>query len=529
MTVFCVFSFVGRQAFTHWVNSVLEKREMRIEDISQDLASGVELINFLELLSGKSLNAKYDKAPVMRIQKIQNIHQALRFLEKEMEVKLVGIGAEDFVDSQTKLILGFLWSLFRKFKIATIKEEDKSSEEGLLLWVKKQTEGYPNVNITTFKESFKTGYAFLALIDKYKAGLVDYDATCAENAPAEELLHRAFALAESGMGVPSLLDQAEVANGEVDERGLVLYVSLYFHAFMALSERDKLESSKREMTSKLESVEERLKREQAEKEALENERRALQAQQEELASLLSKKAQNYDELAQQNDALRKALEELNAKFDAQSGELRALKDELKKIHREKAELQEKDAYLEEKVEVLKQLLDQETDEKAELEAARAKEAGAAGEAAAAAAAARDDLLAKLKKTQSALDKEKELREAEQKTLEKLRARAAAEQAGLELMKKHLELHVTDLHRWQKYLNYDADAFLDFAEDESQLNSKLDSADQFDAQVAILAAALESENTTISKMLKDKQKSAKLEAEAKQQKLNKQKQKVSVKE
>jgi hypothetical protein len=56
--------------------------------------TGVELINFLELLSGKSLNKKYDKNPAMRIQRIQNIHLALQFLEREMDVKLVGIGAE---------------------------------------------------------------------------------------------------------------------------------------------------------------------------------------------------------------------------------------------------------------------------------------------------------------------------------------------------------------------------------------------------------------------------------------------------
>merc|ERR1712000_747283 len=86
------------KAFTHWVNTVLEQREMRIEDLSQDLSSGVELINFLELLSGKSLNKKYDKKPQMRIQKIQNVHLALKFLESEMDVKLVGIGAEDFAE-----------------------------------------------------------------------------------------------------------------------------------------------------------------------------------------------------------------------------------------------------------------------------------------------------------------------------------------------------------------------------------------------------------------------------------------------
>ena len=60
----------------------------------------MELINFLELLSGKALNKKYDKNPAMRIQRIQNIHLALQFLEREMDVKLVGIGAEGAAASE---------------------------------------------------------------------------------------------------------------------------------------------------------------------------------------------------------------------------------------------------------------------------------------------------------------------------------------------------------------------------------------------------------------------------------------------
>merc|ERR1712000_269987 len=458
------------KAFTHWVNTVLEQREMRIEDLSQDLSSGVELINFLELLSGKSLNKKYDKKPQMRIQKIQNVHLALKFLESEMDVKLVGIGAEDFVDSQTKLILGFLWSLFRKFKIATIKEEDKSSEEGLLLWVTKQTEGYPKVEITNFKNSFRSGYAFLALIDKYKEGLVDYQKHIDNEDPRTQL-EEAFRVAEESLGVPSLLNADDVMNGEVDERGLVLYVSLYFHAYMALSERDRLESSKREMSSKLESVEERLKREQEEKERLEQERLELQKQQEELAALLSTKAQNYDELAAQNEALRKALDELNAKFDQQTSEIRQLKAELTAIHGEKASLRDKD-----------------DDD---------------GDAATAKAGAADELTKRLAQTQTALEKEKALKEFEEKLIADLRARAAAEKAGLDLLSKHLDLHVTDLHRWQKYLKYDEEAFVQFEDNRDGLLASLGPNSTFAEQVDLLAEKLEAENTTLTKLLKQK--------------------------
>lgn len=67
---------------------------MNIQDIREDLSDGVKLINFLELLSGKSVQTRYDPKPPSRIQKIQNLHIALKFLQKELDVKLVSVGAE---------------------------------------------------------------------------------------------------------------------------------------------------------------------------------------------------------------------------------------------------------------------------------------------------------------------------------------------------------------------------------------------------------------------------------------------------
>lgn len=50
----------------------------------------------MELLSGKQIKQRYDSKPASRIQKIQNLHIALTFLEKEMDIKArnLGIGAE---------------------------------------------------------------------------------------------------------------------------------------------------------------------------------------------------------------------------------------------------------------------------------------------------------------------------------------------------------------------------------------------------------------------------------------------------
>jgi len=118
-----------------------------------------------------------------------------------MDVRLQGIGAEDFADQNLKLILGFFWSLFKRYRIATIKHQDKSSEEGLLLWCKQTTEGYRDVNIENYKNSFRDGMPFIALIDKFLEGnktILDYSKFY-KDSPSENLT-TAFEIAEKKDG-----------------------------------------------------------------------------------------------------------------------------------------------------------------------------------------------------------------------------------------------------------------------------------------------------------------------------------------
>jgi len=231
----------------------LEKRSLRVNDIRTDLGDGVKLINFLELLSGKKITQKYNLKPPSRIQSIQNLHIALTFLEKVLEIKPTS-SAEDFADQNLKMILGFLWSLFKKYRIATIKHEDKSSEEGLLLWVKKTTEGYKDVNIEGYRNSFKDGLPFLALCDKFigNKDTLNYDKFSKDN--ANDNLNAAFDLAEKHLGIPKLLEAAEVSDGSVDERSLVLYVSLYFHAFVAKQQQLALQAEKDQVEQRMKGL-----------------------------------------------------------------------------------------------------------------------------------------------------------------------------------------------------------------------------------------------------------------------------------
>jgi len=229
------------KVFTSWINNILEKRELHIDDIQKDLCDGVKLIHFLELLSGKKVRTRWEAEPNSRIVKIQNLHIALTFLEKELTVKLVGIGAEDFADGNLKMILGFLWSMYKKYKISVIKHQDKSSEEGLLLWVQTKTKDYKECKVPNYKTGFKDGRAFLALCDAYIQDKSNFDYNNLmkmDNNVAN--LNMAFDTAEKTFGVPKLLDADDVASGQVDERSLILYSSLYFHAFLAKEQQKRI-------------------------------------------------------------------------------------------------------------------------------------------------------------------------------------------------------------------------------------------------------------------------------------------------
>lgn len=251
---------VQEKAFTAWVNGVLAKINEHIEDITVDFSDGIRLTEFLELLSGKKI-AKKPEEPKSRIHKINNVFLALQFLESLNEVRVEGVAAEDFVDSNKKLILGFLWTLYRKYRIHVIKEGDKSAEEGLLQWCKNTTSGYSGVDIKNFKTGFRDGHAFLALVHKYNPSQFDYDDLNKET--PEQRLEKAFEFAEKNINIPKLLDVNEVMKGTTDERSLILYASLFFHAFkaqaQALESADKLGSLQSSLSNAQQTREELLR------------------------------------------------------------------------------------------------------------------------------------------------------------------------------------------------------------------------------------------------------------------------------
>ena len=220
---------IQKKTFTGWCNNHLRKRGLKIEVLEDDLKDGLKLIALLEIISGDTFPYKFEKKPTMRLKQIANTGLCLKFIQ-EKGVKLVGIGPEEIVDGNTKLILGMIWTIILRFQIQDISMEELSAKEGLLLWCKKKTEGYKDVNVNNFHFSFQDGLALCALIHRHRPDLLDYSKL--DKANKAENLELAFDIAERELDVPRLLDVTDMVDvPKPDERSVMTYVSLLYHVF----------------------------------------------------------------------------------------------------------------------------------------------------------------------------------------------------------------------------------------------------------------------------------------------------------
>ncbi|KAF0543798.1 actinin-like protein [Gigaspora margarita] len=231
---------IQEKTFTKWVNSKLADRKIEpITDLTQAMSDGVRLIQLLEIIGDYSFG-RYNKNPKLRIQKVENVNKALEFI-KRRGVPLTNIGAEDIVDASLKLILGMIWTIILRFTIADISQEGLTAKEGLLLWCQRKTAPYAEVDVRDFTYSWQDGLAFCALIHRHRPDLLDYDSLNKTDRHTNTAL--AFEVAATKLGIPQLLDVEDVCDiQKPDERSIMTYVALYFHAF---SHFDKVETAGR--------------------------------------------------------------------------------------------------------------------------------------------------------------------------------------------------------------------------------------------------------------------------------------------
>lgn len=82
---------IQQNTFTRWANEHLKTVEKHIGNLETDLGDGLRLITLIEVLSGRRL-PKYNKKPIFRSQKLENVSVALKFLQDDEGIRIVNIG-----------------------------------------------------------------------------------------------------------------------------------------------------------------------------------------------------------------------------------------------------------------------------------------------------------------------------------------------------------------------------------------------------------------------------------------------------
>lgn len=245
------------KTFTRWMNTFLTSRSATIEDIQKDLEDGVGLCYLVIELTKKELG-RINTTPKLPFNKIENLNKALTVINQFAAAQGLKLqySAESVMQGDLKQILGLTWVLIHRWAIEEVSEENSTAKDGLLLWCKKKTHGYANVNVTNFTDSWASGLAFCALIHRHQPQLINYGSLHLEN-PSENL-ELAFRVAEQELGIPRLLDVEDMTNAKPDEKSVMTYLSYYWKRFASMSKAQGASACLSSLLGKLLAVEEAL-------------------------------------------------------------------------------------------------------------------------------------------------------------------------------------------------------------------------------------------------------------------------------
>jgi len=230
------------KAFTKWANSHLKVKGIKMDDITKDLSSGLNLCYMLASMTGETVKPpnstkKLAKKTQREIRSLENINKALAFIQKKKGINLEGlIGSRNIYEGDVTMILGLVWTLILRLQIQAFELDGVAGEKGLLLWCQRVTKGYHKGGsaIKNFSRSWKPALPFVAIIHHFRPDLIEFDKDMSNKDACES----AFSVAES-LGIPRILDVEDICDTPVPDKKIVMtYVAEYFKKFAVMEAAD---------------------------------------------------------------------------------------------------------------------------------------------------------------------------------------------------------------------------------------------------------------------------------------------------
>jgi len=401
----------------------------------------------------------------------------LKFLE-EQGVRGLTISAEDIVDGENiNQLLGFCWMLLRRFQVTPDFDDNEGGGGGntfetrMLEWCKNVLSEYSDINITGW-DSFKDGKPLLALLEKYDKKILNYNGFD-KNDPLNNA-RSALQLAEQFINIPQdLIEAQELVEGQVSEKQMVLYLTLFYNAF---SDKDNL-MSRESILSKIRELENELNNSTADRDHMLGVTGELEDRKVTLTQELETVSFERDDLA----AWKKRMEE----------EWRLEKEHLAKRIKE----------LEERIAVLKTSTDSTTSD-LQLENEKLRKE-------------RDELLKATKKLEKEIEElEKQFTRFSKKLAKEQRVRKELESfldkqkqnwdLGVSAIRQNLLQHISDMNVWKVFLEQNSDYQV---EDSVLFKDETVSANPHPEQIRLLDQALQEEVSRFGVLLDDKTKAS----------------------
>lgn len=213
------------KTYTGWINclfsSVAQPPTHQVEELFGDLADACILALLLEILTGEKI-AKIRPHPAHRIHKIENNNLVLSFLRNQ-KIILPNIQSEDIVDMNVHAVLALIWCLIRRFQMTGGNASSQSSSDdevrNMLIQFVSEKSGRKINNLTSDlveEEGIVLRLMIQNMLHEYHQLSLDFPA-----------LEQAFDAAALHMNIAAIVDALDVLQGCVDEKAMMLYISMF--------------------------------------------------------------------------------------------------------------------------------------------------------------------------------------------------------------------------------------------------------------------------------------------------------------
>jgi len=362
-----------------------------------------------------------------------------------------------------------------------------SFAENLLRWVRTTLKDYGDINLKDgFKsESFKNGKVFAGLINEFDDSYINYKSLGNDVHTYSGNCKYALETAEAKMGIPAILDFADLATGKCNDKQLQLYLSLMYNAY---KEKD-LGMTKESMMKRVAELEAKLQ-------LLIDENVSLKQSIEQALLNQSNLSESLDLKSEEHSKVRRSKDDLTTKFNFLEDQYE--KDRLK-WEEELTKLKAQKAKLSESSDAETTRLQQKWEEVSNQ---------------------RDAIRDELRRTKDELTKEREVLEAEQKKLLAKLERAKKTKEGLESVMKGSEAshakvgpvltksiiqHANDMNNWIPIL----ESCREYKHKSVSVpNTDAVLKKDYDQQLELLSKLVNAQNTDLDKLLLDRTNEAK---------------------